>query len=119
MLSRRVTNAGCNRWAVLLLLVAVACGGATRLVLLDQPEQAPADVRQGCDVASVRCSSCHTLDRILAGTPRNHEEWERQVERMRLMPASGITTTDAEWAVKCLTYRDQLRGASTAPTATP
>ncbi len=83
-----------------------ACGNSSPRVLLLQPVDAPPAIQQACAVAEVRCSSCHTLERLTNGIHRTAPEWIRQVNRMRLMPASGISQLDADTIVTCLVYRD-------------
>jgi hypothetical protein len=90
-----------------LFALLVACGGAGGPVLVPDPARTPPSIRQACARAEVRCSSCHTLDRLVSGPSRTPLEWQRQVTRMRLMPASGITTTDADEILQCLLYREQ------------
>jgi hypothetical protein len=92
--------------AALAVAVLVACGNSSPRVLLLQPVAAPAEIQQACSVAEVRCSSCHTLERITNAPHRSAPEWTRQVEKMRLMPASGISIADANVITKCLIYRD-------------
>ncbi|MFN0250927.1 MAG: hypothetical protein ACKV2T_28900 [Kofleriaceae bacterium] len=57
----------------------------------------------------MRCSSCHTLERIITSHRRGQADWEQQVERMRLMPASGISQAETALIVKCLVYVDDRR----------
>ena len=92
-------------WLCALILLA-ACGNSSPRVLLLQPLDAPAGVQQACQLTEIRCSSCHTLERITNAQHRNEVEWTRQVEKMRLMPASGISVADAKVIVSCLVYRD-------------
>ncbi len=92
---------------VLVLGLAAACSGSsTPRVLLLQPAGAPAEIQQACALAEVRCSSCHTLERIDNVVHKTASEWAWQVRRMRLMPASGISEADANVIVQCLIYRD-------------
>ncbi len=88
------------------LVLLATCGNSSPRVLLLQPLDAPAGIQKACQLAEVRCSSCHTLERITNAAHRNEVEWRRQVEKMRLIPASGISIADAEVIVTCLVYRD-------------
>jgi hypothetical protein len=97
------------------LAAYAACGNSPPRVLLLQPVAAPPNIQQACTLAEVRCSSCHTLERITNQTHRSAPEWTRQVEKMRLMPASGISVADANVIVGCLVYRDP----DPAPPLTP
>lgn len=88
------------------MIALAACGNSAPRVLLLQPVEAPANIRQACSLTEVRCSSCHTLDRITTAQHRSEPEWAVQVEKMRLLPASGISIADANVIVTCLVYRD-------------
>lgn len=95
------------RATLAILALAAACSGrSSPRVLLLQPAGAPPEIRQACALAELRCSSCHTLERITNAVHRTAPEWEWQVRRMRLMPASGISQADADEIVKCLIWRD-------------
>jgi hypothetical protein len=87
-------------------VLLAACGNTSPRVLLLQPLDAPGGIQQACQLAEVRCSSCHTLERITNAPHRTEREWAWQVEKMRLMPASGISEADANVILKCLIYRD-------------
>src|SRR3954468_16868944 len=93
-----------------LISVEVACGNAAPQVLLPDSSRTPADIRQACTRTEVRCSSCHTLERVLTSQRRGFQDWHEQVTRMRLMRASGISEADSEVIVRCLVYRDSIRG---------
>lgn len=98
------------RATLAIVALAAACsGGSSPRVLLLQPAGAPPEIRQACALAEIRCSSCHTLERITNAVHRTAPEWEWQVRRMRLMPASGISQADADEIVKCLIWRDPDR----------
>ena len=87
--------------------LAAACSGSSSpRVLLLQPAGAPPEVQRACALAEIRCSSCHTLERITNAVHRTASEWQWQVRRMRLMPASGISQADADEIVQCLIWRD-------------
>jgi hypothetical protein len=98
---------------VLWLGVLVACGGHSTLL----PERGgdPPEVREACNRAQLRCSSCHTLDRIFSYQRRGRDDWQQEVKRMRLKPASGITVADAELIVTCLMYIDTVRPTAARP----
>lgn len=95
------------RAAFAMFVLAAACSGSSSpRVLLLQPAGAPPEIRAACALAEIRCSSCHTLERITNAVHRTAPEWAQQVRRMRLMPASGISQADADEIVRCLTWRD-------------
>ncbi|MBL9015742.1 MAG: photosystem P840 reaction-center cytochrome c-551 [Myxococcales bacterium] len=98
------------RTTLAILALAAACSGSSSpRVLLLQPAGAPPEIRAACALAELRCSSCHTLERITNAVHRTPPEWEWQVRRMRLMPASGISQADADTIVTCLVWRDPDR----------
>jgi hypothetical protein len=102
-----------------MIALAAACSGSSSSrVLLLQPAGAPPQIQRACALAEVRCSSCHTLERITNAVHRTVPEWQWQVRRMRLMPASGISQADADEIVTCLIWRDpELRPGADAGVA--
>lgn len=68
-------------------------------------EGAPPEVTQSCELAAVRCSRCHPIERLLRAQVDSPSHWRRYVHRMRLMPASGISLEDARRIVRCLVFR--------------
>lgn len=98
-------------WAWLCAGLWLGCGGGGHRVLLPEPGQDPPAIRDACSRAEIRCSSCHTVERILTAQYRGRDEWARQVERMRLKPASTITLTDVDAIMTCLLYLDTQRAA--------
>lgn len=103
----------------LVLGALVACGNSAPRVLLLQPVDAPPHIRQACSLTEIRCASCHTLDRITTAQHRSEAEWAKQVDKMRLMPASGISVADANVIVSCLVYRDPSSAPATVDAAEP
>jgi hypothetical protein len=99
--------------AVMWWLGLAACGGHSTLL----PERGgdPPEVREACNRAQLRCSSCHTLDRVLGYQRRGRDDWAQEVKRMRLKPASGITVADADAIVTCLLYVDTVRPTAARP----
>ena len=103
--------------ALAAVLAASACGSsgpgaqeATGGARVDFPYHTyPAEVRASCEIVVQRCSKCHTLDRVLIARVESREHWSLYVNRMRLMPGSGISSADADAAVNCLAYRSSLR----------
>jgi hypothetical protein len=105
-------------WWVGVALV-VACGGGSRQ-LLPTGGREPSEVREACNRAELRCSGCHSLDRIVDARNRGHVDWQQQVRRMRLKPASGISVADGDLIVRCLVYIDTPRpggGVGVVPAA--
>ena len=95
------------RASLAILALAGACSGSSApRVLLLQPAGAPPEIQRACSLAEIRCTSCHTLERITNAVHKTAQEWTGQVNRMRLMPASGISQADADEIVTCLIWRD-------------
>ena len=95
------------RATLAIVALAAACGGSSApRVLLLQPAGAPPEIQRACSLAEIRCTSCHTLERITNAVHKTALEWQWQVRRMRLMPASGISQADADEIVTCLIWRD-------------
>ncbi len=68
-------------------------------------ESAPPEITRACELAAVRCSRCHPIERLLRAQVESPTHWRRYVHRMRLMPASGISLEDARRIVRCLVFR--------------
>ncbi len=108
-----------GRAALLAVLAALGalwgCGGASYDVA-----SAPPDVRAGYEVFKQRCSKCHSLARPLASGIDDDQAWDRYVERMRLMPGSGISLSDKAQILVFLHYYAldlrKRRAAREAPT---
>jgi hypothetical protein len=104
-------RAGRSRRAAVLcsfaaVAVLAACG---RVTLLPEHGHPPPEVQEACHRTEARCSSCHTLDRILNADHRGRTQWERLVTQMRLRPGSGIPIADTDVIVSCLMYIDTIR----------
>ncbi len=65
----------------------------------------PAAILDACAVTVMKCTRCHTVDRIRVAQVNNPRQWEVYVSRMRRMSASGITEADGPQIVQCLVYR--------------
>ena len=75
-----------------------------------QVRELPKKVQSAYRVFSVRCSRCHTLARPLNSRIDDPVLWRRYVTRMRRMPGSGISVSDARKILVFLTYyAEQLR----------
>ena len=96
-------------WRVAVIVAAFtgACSsGAPRPnPLLSGVENPPERVREGCKIARVRCTRCHTIDRPLRAHVENPQHWQRYVRRMRLHPGSGISSSDEKKIIRCLVFR--------------
>ena len=63
-------------------------------------------IKEACAVTARTCTRCHDLGRVVAARQQTPERWRLLVDRMRLMRSSGITPSEEEAAVLCLTYRE-------------
>jgi hypothetical protein len=89
-----------------LLLCVVSClPGSSLGRLLPDGDPAPAEIREACTVTAVKCTRCHSIDRVLVAQVSSPHQWEAYVARMRRMTASGITEEDMPRIVQCLVYR--------------
>jgi hypothetical protein len=62
-------------------------------------------LRASCELAEVRCSRCHTLDRVVLHRAASPRHWQDQVQRMRRNAGSTITRSDGAAITRCLVYR--------------
>lgn len=93
-------------WLCASAALLVACARPT---LLSEHRHEPREIQDACGRTELRCSSCHSLDRILSSHRRGRADWEDLVTQMRLKPGSGISVADADGIVTCLTYVDTTR----------
>ena len=96
------------RWIPWLLpLALLGCSGpsAPRRVAdgLDA-STLPSEVRGDYDMFARRCSKCHSLARPLNSGIDDDAFWVHYVARMRVQPASGITTEDEVVILRFLRY---------------
>jgi len=89
-----------------MLLVLLAACAPLGVDDLTPPTTASADVRDACELASRRCSHCHTLDRIVEQHLDTPGQWRALVHRMRLTPGSDIPPEEEPVITRCLAYRE-------------
>jgi hypothetical protein len=68
------------------------------------------DLNQASDLMQKRCSKCHNLDRAV-GARKDAQGWLATVNRMRAMPAAGISETDAQTIVSYLASQNRPEGS--------
>lgn len=104
-----------------MIVVIVGLSACTRPDLLASAPpsvslRAPPDIRDACELASARCTQCHSLDPVIALQPNRPADWRRYVRRMRHMPGSAIAPDEETPIVTCLVYRsfgiDAARGVT-------
>jgi hypothetical protein len=87
------------------VLALAACAGAgERIPVDDSPAAISPELRAACELASRRCSHCHSLDRVLAARFDRPGRWRGQVDRMRRMPQSRIPPRETPAIVRCLVF---------------
>jgi mono/diheme cytochrome c family protein len=77
---------------LLLPVLVVACGGAQAEPTAPPSAEEPGGDLNGEELLQARCTRCHGLDPVEAGS-KSQAEWESTVERMR---GKGAELTDAE-----------------------
>jgi hypothetical protein len=80
-----------------------------RLALIPESQRikTPPEVQQACQLAELKCSRCHDLERIKLA---HHDlvDWPVYVDKMRRQPGSGISEDDGKVILKCLQYLRSL-----------
>ncbi|MGE0870699.1 MAG: hypothetical protein AB7P03_19190 [Kofleriaceae bacterium] len=92
----------CTGALVAIALIVIGCS-QQRISLLADQARTPPTIRKACELAQRKCSRCHGLERIQLAH-HNKAEWKAYVDRMRVMPGSGITGGDSEVILRCLDY---------------
>ena len=104
-----------TRVALIAIAIAAACGASSEYEpLTSSVADAPPDVRAACELTAVRCSHCHTLDRVVAAPATDPDYWRTYVRRMRLTPGSGIRPDEEPTILHCLLYRSFGAGAESS-----
>jgi hypothetical protein len=93
------------RSIALALLAACGAGAEGPEQLTTAVTNAPTEIRADCALAAVRCSHCHTLDRVVNAPAGEPAFWQEHVHRMRLYPSSDIRPDEEAPIVRCLVYR--------------
>ncbi len=102
-----VTSAAIVAGAALMTLFSAGCPSRPAEGL--DPSKVPETVRADYDVFAQRCSRCHSLARPLDSGITEDEYWQTYVERMRRMPSSGISQTDATVILRFLHWYSQAK----------
>jgi ferredoxin-NADP reductase/mono/diheme cytochrome c family protein len=71
------------------------------------------DLNEAADLTQKRCSKCHNLDRVV-GARKDAQGWLATVNRMRAMPAAGISDSEALAIVSYLASQDRPEGSGIA-----
>ena len=73
--------------------------------LLADPDHAPSELRDACELVAAKCTQCHTIERVAATSRLDLPALPLLVRRMRLKPGSGITQSDSDTILHCLLAR--------------
>ncbi|MEO8706132.1 MAG: hypothetical protein ABI867_39245 [Kofleriaceae bacterium] len=93
-----------TRWAVALVLSGQACTQGHDPASLALDTSATTTIRGDCSLARVRCSRCHSIERVERAHIAAPRQWRDYVRRMRLMPGSGVPPEE-EWPItRCFVY---------------
>jgi hypothetical protein len=92
-----------NPWLCASAALLVACAPPR---LLPEHGNQPREIQDACGRTELKCSGCHTLERLLSSHRHGRTDWEDVVTQMRLKPGSGISVADVDGIVTCLTYVD-------------
>ncbi len=92
-------------WLGVMIVVGVVACGARLDARLDPGDAAGPRARLDCEVTTRRCSRCHSLDRVIATRVTDPTAWRSYVQRMRLVPGSGIRPSEEPAIVQCLVRR--------------
>lgn len=91
------------------LAIALACRpladteSPARRLLAGRADPDP-DIERACELTGQRCTRCHDIDRVLNAHINHPRHWERIIERMRMMNASGIRPDDGPVILRCLAF---------------
>src|SRR5262249_23738212 len=77
------------------------------------PQPVTIDLNQASDLMQARCSKCHNLDRVV-GARKDAEGWRKTLDRMRAMPASGISEADSQTIFRYLASHNRPKGCERA-----
>lgn len=76
----------------------------------DRVQPVTIDLNQAGSLMERRCSKCHTLDRV-AGARKDAGGWLATLDRMRALPGSGISESDARTIVSYLVSQNRPEGS--------
>jgi hypothetical protein len=94
-------------YRLVFVVVLAGCGEALpRHSLIAEPTNTSPEIRDACAFTEQKCTRCHTIGRVLSWEARTRQQWEPLVTRMRQMASSGISRSDAEVVLRCLSERD-------------
>jgi ferredoxin-NADP reductase len=71
------------------------------------------DLNLAGDLMQKRCAKCHNLDRVI-GARKDAQGWAATVDRMRALPGSGITESEAQAILSYLTLQNRPDGSASA-----
>jgi hypothetical protein len=86
--------------------MAAACADTPR-GLLSGASVVPPDIEQACTFATMKCTHCHPIERVVLSRGIGVERWQTTINHMRLKPSSGISPSDADVVFRCLQYIEE------------
>jgi hypothetical protein len=75
--------------------------------LLSGASVVPPDIEQACTFATMKCTHCHPIERVVLSRGIGVERWQMTINHMRLKPSSGISPSDADVVFRCLRYIEE------------
>jgi len=92
--------------ALVFVLCGASCADTPRGLLVGAPT-APPEIQQACTFATMKCSHCHPIERVVLSRGIGARRWQLTIEQMRLKPSSGISPNDADVVFRCLQFIEQ------------
>jgi len=86
--------------------MAAACADTPR-GLLSGASVVPPDIEQACTFATMKCTHCHPIERVVLSRGVGVGRWRMTIDEMRLKPSSGISPNDADVVFRCLRYIEE------------
>ncbi len=95
-------------WVAVLLAgwMGASCADTPRS-LLSGASVVPPDIEQACTFATMKCTHCHPIERVVLSRGIGVGRWQMTINQMRLKPSSGISPSDADVVFRCLQYIEE------------
>ena len=87
-------------------VIGASCADTQRS-LLAGATVVPPDIEQACTFATMKCTHCHPIDRVVLSRGIGTGKWRMTIDEMRLKPSSGISPNDADIVFRCLRYIEE------------
>jgi len=95
-------------WITVLIAgwMGASCADTPRS-LLAGASVVPSDIEQACTFATMKCTHCHPIERVVLSRGMGVERWQMTINQMRLKPSSGISPSDADIVFRCLRFIEE------------